>query len=155
MKLTLRRPKAGLLPDCVTGPAAMPKLDPRPMPALPLACPRRRTQARNAIECLSGESSSRSKAIELQAHNQGRKRAIGEILEARFTLGAFEEARRTDPPYWASPRNDMGRGIYGQAIREKRRLQNGSGRPAHGRIRRGPPHRASVKHPWNLRRPSD
>lgn len=52
-----------------------------------------------------------------------RKRAIGEILEARFTLGAFEEARRTDPPYWASPRNDMGRGIYGQAIREKRRLQ--------------------------------
>jgi hypothetical protein len=27
------------LPDCVYGPAAMPKLDPRPMPALPLACP--------------------------------------------------------------------------------------------------------------------
>src|SRR2546422_8820072 len=33
---------------------------------------------------------------------RARKRAIGEILEARFTLGAFEEARRTDPPYWAS-----------------------------------------------------
>jgi len=33
---------------------------------------------------------------------RARKRAIGEILEARFTLGAFEKARRTDPPYWAS-----------------------------------------------------
>jgi hypothetical protein len=54
---------------------------------------------------------------------RARKRAIGEILEARFTLGAFEATRRNDPPYWASPRNDMGRGIYGQAIREKRRLQ--------------------------------
>jgi len=52
---------------------------------------------------------------------RARKRAIEEILEARFTLGAFEETRREDPPYWASPRNDMGRGIYGQAIREKRR----------------------------------
>jgi hypothetical protein len=54
---------------------------------------------------------------------RARKRAIGEILEARFTLGAFEVTRRTDPSYWASPRNDMGRGIYGQAIREKRRLR--------------------------------
>src|SRR3981081_2606445 len=38
MKPTLR-PKADPLPDCVYGPAEMPKLDPRPMPALPLACP--------------------------------------------------------------------------------------------------------------------
>ena len=54
---------------------------------------------------------------------QARKRAIERILEARFTLGAFEEIRRHDPPYWASPRNDMARGIYGEALREKRRLQ--------------------------------
>jgi hypothetical protein len=38
MKPTVRS-KAGPLPDCVTGPAGMPKLDPRPMPALPLSCP--------------------------------------------------------------------------------------------------------------------
>lgn len=54
---------------------------------------------------------------------RARKRAIGRILDARYTLGAFEEMRRRDPPYWASPRNDMGRGIYGQAIREKERLE--------------------------------
>jgi len=27
------------LPECVGGPAGMPRLDPRPMPALRLACP--------------------------------------------------------------------------------------------------------------------
>ena len=27
------------LPECVSGPAEMPRLDPRPMPALQLACP--------------------------------------------------------------------------------------------------------------------
>jgi hypothetical protein len=26
--------------ECIEGPAPMPKLDPRPMPALPLACPK-------------------------------------------------------------------------------------------------------------------
>src|SRR3989442_8271193 len=39
MNWTLRLPKAHPLPDCVTGPAEMPKLDPRPMPALPMAWP--------------------------------------------------------------------------------------------------------------------
>jgi hypothetical protein len=38
MKPTLP-PKVNPLLDCVYGPAEMPKLDPRPMPALPLACP--------------------------------------------------------------------------------------------------------------------
>jgi len=51
-----------------------------------------------------------------------RHRAIGAILEARFSVAAFEEVRRTNATYWESPRNDMGRGIYGEAMREKQRL---------------------------------
>lgn len=54
---------------------------------------------------------------------RARRHAIGSILEARFSIAAFEKIRRTDPVYWSSPRNDMGRGIYGQAMREKQRLQ--------------------------------
>lgn len=54
---------------------------------------------------------------------RARRRAIEEILEARFTLGAFEATRRNDPSYWASARNDMARGIYGEAMREKQRLE--------------------------------
>jgi hypothetical protein len=44
-------------------------------------------------------------------------------VEARFSLSVFEEMKRKDPHAWKSRRNDMGRGIYAQAIREKRRLQ--------------------------------
>jgi len=55
-----------------------------------------------------------------------RKRAIGAILEGRFSVHAFEELRRTDLEYWDSPRNDMARGIYGQAMREKQRLASAS-----------------------------
>jgi ribulose bisphosphate carboxylase small subunit len=51
-----------------------------------------------------------------------RKRAIRAILEARFSIGAFEKLRREDAAYWASARNDMARGIYGEAMREKQRL---------------------------------
>jgi hypothetical protein len=54
---------------------------------------------------------------------RARRRAIAEILEARFSVSAFELARRADPAYWASARNDMGRGIYAEAMREKKRLQ--------------------------------
>lgn len=53
-----------------------------------------------------------------------RKRAITAILEARFSVGAFEEIRRGNAAYWASARNDMARGIYGEAMREKQRLAN-------------------------------
>ena len=51
-----------------------------------------------------------------------RRRAIGAILEARFSVAAFEHVRRTKAEYWESPRNDMARGIYGEAMREKQRL---------------------------------
>ena len=51
-----------------------------------------------------------------------RKRAIDAILEARFSVRAFEDVRRGNAGFWDSPRNDMARGIYGQAMREKQRL---------------------------------
>lgn len=51
-----------------------------------------------------------------------RRRTIEAILEARFSIAAFEKIRREDSAYWTSPRNEMGRGIYGEAMREKRRL---------------------------------
>ncbi len=40
----------------------------------------------------------------------------------RFSLAAFEASRNSDPVWWNSKRNDMGRGIYGEALRESRRL---------------------------------
>jgi hypothetical protein len=55
-----------------------------------------------------------------------RKRAIDAILEARFSVRAFEEVRKTNAEYWDSARNDMARGIYGQAMREKQRLARAS-----------------------------
>lgn len=53
-------------------------------------------------------------------------RALGirRILDARFNLSALEESRNSDPRWWNSERNDMGRGIYGQAQRELRRLED-------------------------------
>jgi hypothetical protein len=57
---------------------------------------------------------------------RARKRAIAAILEARFSVSAFEDIRRTNNEYWESPRNDMARGIYGQAMREKQRLSYAS-----------------------------
>lgn len=53
-------------------------------------------------------------------------RALGirRILDARFNLSALEESRNTDPRWWNSERNDMGRGIFGEALRELRRLED-------------------------------
>jgi hypothetical protein len=48
--------------------------------------------------------------------------AIRRILNARFSLAALE-AFRTDALEWNSARNDMGRGLYGEAMREWRRLE--------------------------------
>ena len=49
---------------------------------------------------------------------------IRRILDARFSLSVLEEARNSDPRSWNSERNDMGRGIYGEALRELRRLED-------------------------------
>jgi hypothetical protein len=53
---------------------------------------------------------------------RGRKRAIDAILEARFSVRAFENVRRGNAGFWASPLNHVARRIYGQAMREKQRL---------------------------------
>ena len=57
---------------------------------------------------------------------RARKRAIAAILEARFSVRAFEDIRRQNNGYWESPRNDMARGVYGEAMREKQRLAHAS-----------------------------
>ena len=48
------------------------------------------------------------------------------ILDARFSLSVFEEWQRRDPAWWDSVRNDMGRGLYGEALREWARLEAAS-----------------------------
>jgi len=57
---------------------------------------------------------------------KARRHAITRIIEARFSISAFEDVRRRNPQYWGSPRNDMARGIYGEAMREKQRLVGAS-----------------------------
>ena len=57
---------------------------------------------------------------------KARRHAITGIIEARFSVSAFEDVRRKNPEYWRSVRNDMARGIYGQAMREKQRLLGAS-----------------------------
>ena len=57
---------------------------------------------------------------------KARRHAITRIIEARFSISAFEDVRRRNPQYWGSPRNDMARGIYDQAMREKQRLVGAS-----------------------------
>ena len=58
-----------------------------------------------------------------QHRSEWRGRAIRWVLDARFSLAALETARNSDPVAWNSKRNDMGRGIYGEALRESRRLE--------------------------------
>jgi hypothetical protein len=49
---------------------------------------------------------------------------IRRILEARFSLSGLEHWKNEDPAWWSSARNDMGRGLYGQAMREAERLES-------------------------------
>jgi hypothetical protein len=53
---------------------------------------------------------------------RARHRAVTAIVEARFSVQAFDQIRCESAEYWASPRNDMARGIYAEAMREKQRL---------------------------------
>jgi len=48
---------------------------------------------------------------------------IRRILDARYSLSVFLEWKSGDPAWWESSRNEVGRGIYGQAMREQRRLE--------------------------------
>jgi hypothetical protein len=49
---------------------------------------------------------------------------IRRILDARFSLSGLEEWKKKDPAWWSSASNDMGRGIYEQAMREAQRLES-------------------------------
>jgi hypothetical protein len=59
-----------------------------------------------------------------------RRRAIARIMDARFLRVAFEEARDGRPANSTGPAdptgNLVGRGIRGQAVLEKKRLQGAS-----------------------------
>jgi hypothetical protein len=57
------------------------------------------------------------------ASSSGRALRIRTILDARFSLSALEAWKKNDPQGWDASRNDMGRGLYGQAMREWRRLE--------------------------------
>lgn len=50
--------------------------------------------------------------------------AIRRIVDARFSMAALEQSRSTDPVWWNSAMNDMGRGIHREAARESRRLED-------------------------------
>ena len=52
-----------------------------------------------------------------------RSAKIRRILDARFSLSELERIKAEEPERWSAPRNDMGRGFYGEALREARRLE--------------------------------
>jgi hypothetical protein len=41
---------------------------------------------------------------------------IRRILDARFSLSALEASKNSDPEWWNSETNDMGRCIYGEEL---------------------------------------
>ena len=104
-------------------------MKPAPLPAAPhsafVACPAPRdgTAQRYRMQ-LWRPFANRPKVPKLTLRE--RKHAIVAILEARFSVRAFEKVQRAEPEYWDSPRNDMARGIYGEAMREKQRLARAS-----------------------------
>jgi hypothetical protein len=55
-----------------------------------------------------------------------RSLAIARIMEARFMLSVFEQVRDGASEHWDSPGNAMARGIFGQAMLEKKRLERAS-----------------------------
>lgn len=57
---------------------------------------------------------------------RARRRAIGRILDARFSVRALQAIRSGNTRYWGSPRNEMARSIYAEAMREKQRLSHES-----------------------------
>jgi hypothetical protein len=52
-----------------------------------------------------------------------RRAVIRRVLDARFSLSALEAWKTDKPEWWGSATNDMGRGIYGEALREWQRLE--------------------------------
>jgi len=62
-------------------------------------------------------------AVSVRLTAGARIRAIARIMEARFMLNAFEQIRDGHAANWASPAITTSRGIYDQAMLEKKRLQ--------------------------------
>jgi len=48
---------------------------------------------------------------------------IRKILNRRFGLHALQERKASDPEWWSSGKNETGRTLYEQAMRERQRLQ--------------------------------
>jgi hypothetical protein len=53
---------------------------------------------------------------------------IRRILDARFSLSGLEEWKNKDSAWWTSASNEIGRGLYGEALREAQRLESVSDR---------------------------
>jgi len=47
---------------------------------------------------------------------------IRKILDSRFNLSTLQERMDNDSEWWSS-RNEMDRGLYGEALRERQRLE--------------------------------
>ena len=47
-------------------------------------------------------------------------------FDARYRLSFFDERKRCEPSWWNFSRNEVGRGIYGRAMLEQRRLEAAS-----------------------------
>src|SRR6185503_17138260 len=79
-----------------------------------------RAGARAVDACL------RSLGREIPARVNSMRRAhdIRRILDARFSLSGLDEWKQKDPAWWISASNDMGRGLYEQAMREAHRLES-------------------------------
>ena len=48
---------------------------------------------------------------------------IRKILDVRFSLSALQQWKDNDSQWWSSSTNDVGRGFYGEALRERERLE--------------------------------
>lgn len=51
---------------------------------------------------------------------------IRKILDSRFSLTTLQEWKSNDPERWGSRRNEMARGLYAEAMRERQRLEAAS-----------------------------
>ena len=53
-----------------------------------------------------------------------RAHEIRRILDARFGLSGLEQWKQKDPAWWISPGNEIGRGLYEEAMRDAQRLES-------------------------------
>jgi hypothetical protein len=49
---------------------------------------------------------------------------IRKILDRRFGLDALQKDKTGDPEWWSSGRNEIGRNLYEEAMRERERLES-------------------------------